>query len=348
MVSSLSLVGTTSCGKSTIGNLLCGRFILPAGVQETTTHVVDIYHDIHAHTPRLWMVDAEKNLQYETQVFVDDAEIRSCIERLMSSVDTQIPRISLRLCLILYDPGLLQQRNDLLLKVSVVGPPVLQEMRVNHGFVIRDFPGFQQHQDGPLRVIDESFDDSGLIIYTFNAEETDHTKEDQLLSVLFTLLRRRGHDWRSIIFVLNRKDAFYRDLDPGGSLRSALAARQARIKRFMDATWAQAPESATPDIIPLAAGPVFASEMLCWHDNRLASADRLFLEYQVEKLAFPLLPMDLRERLPRSPCRWAQRQWLLVYKSMRAVSGLKALVKALTTQARRLRLTHLATRRSFT
>jgi hypothetical protein len=337
MVSSLSLVGTTSGGKSTIGNLLSGRYILPAGVQETTTSVIEICHDIHAHTPRLTFTDTKKNLRYETRFLVDDAEIRSCIEGEMSLVDSPIAHIGLRLSLRVKDPSLFRQLNDLLLRFVVGGPPVLEEMRVTHGFVIRDFPGFRHQQDEHrLRMIEEYFDDQGMTIYTFNAEEIDHTKEDQLLAALFALLRCRGRDWRSIIFVLNRKDAFYRDLDPAHSLRSALAARQARIKRFIAATWDQAPEP-TIEIIPLAAGPVFASEMLCWHDTRLASADREFLEYQVENMAFPLLPVDLQDVLPRSPSRWTYSQWLLVYKAMRTVSGLNALVKALSAQARSLR-----------
>jgi hypothetical protein len=334
VLTSLSLLGTTSGGKSTIGNLISGRFLLPAGVQETTSKVIEICHDLHARNPKLSFTDAEGRTLGETQIRTHDAEIRQLIANAMSPVDSPLAHIGLRLRLRTRGPGLYQR----LVKTCCSAPTVLQGMCVRDGFRIFDFPGFQHSRDErSMRILEEHFDDHGLVIYIFNAEETDNTKEDQLLTAILSLLSRRSRDSRSIIFVLNRVDAFFRDHDPARSLRLALDARQARIRRCVSATLGKTHEG-TQEIIPLAAGLVFASEMLGCHRRSIALKDRLLLEYQVENSTYPLLPAHVQDLLPRSARKWTETQWLLVQKAIRKVSGLNMLAEALALQVRRFRL----------
>jgi hypothetical protein len=332
MVSSISLVGTTSGGKSTIGNLLSGHYLLPAGVQETTTSVIEICHDTQTRTREFLFSDAERRPLCEARFSSNDAVVRHCIQEAMARADSSPEHISVRVRLRTRASSILRR-----LTGRACGPPVLHGMGIQNGFQIRDFPGFQHSGDTrSLQKLEGSFDDRGMMIYTFNAEETDDTKEDQLLGAILALLRRRRRNWRSILFVLNRIDAFRRDLDPTDSLQRALTKRQARIRRLISENWGPAQPKDSPAIVALAAGPVFAAEMLCYRHGSVC-ADRELFEYQVTNSAYPLLPRHIQDLLPRSPSRWTKRQWRIARGSLRATSGLDAFMTVLAAQARRLR-----------
>jgi len=83
-ISSISLIGTTSSGKSTIGNLLCGRYILPTGVQETTTLVIELAHNTNADKTTILTLTDEQGVRiYNQYLQPKDAEIRTHLQRNM-------------------------------------------------------------------------------------------------------------------------------------------------------------------------------------------------------------------------------------------------------------------------
>jgi hypothetical protein len=283
---------------------LTGRYVLPAGVQETTTHVIDLIHDARARGARLQITGVVNG-----HVHYSDAETRSLIYRAMSRSDPTDAHIVVRLRL-------------------ACGSPVLQALSVKHGFYVRDLPGLQHVQDGRcLTLMESSIGGRGLLLFAFNAEETDGTKEDYLLAWILTLLAKRRADPRSLVFLLNRADAFNRDLDPGKSLREAIAARQTRVFRIMRAAFHRAIVH-PPTIIPLAAGPVFATEALFCRPH-LDPTDWPALAQSVKNFAIPLLPDLLQEALPRSVAKWTRQERAAVCAAMRDVSGLNAMIKAL-------------------
>ncbi len=327
--SSISLVGTTSCGKSTIGNLLCGRYILPSGVQETTTSVVEMCHDMSAYqTSTLTLVDAS-NIKLP-KYLQSDTDIRTYLNQNMTSTNAANTYIRLQL-LMNVKPKRWQLRVTHGVHKFLLGrKPLLAELNVPEGFIIRDFPGLQYEQDiNRLQLIERHLDKNGLILFIFNAEETDSVKEDKLLKTLFSLLRHQNGSWQSILFVLNRKDAFSRDNDPGKSLQNALQTRRERIKNLILETWNNIPTDSDLTIIPLSAGLVFATELLCWPTDSMTESDRQYLKGYVAKHTISLLPDEIRESLPRKVNQWSYRQWLGIYWAIYFTSGLADFVQAL-------------------
>ena len=86
----LTLAGTTSSGKSTVFNLLAGRFLSPVGVQETTRALVDLFHDPEAAFP-VGIDPVRGNLKFQ-----DD---RSCRQWLRSRLYSGAQRIEARAAL---------------------------------------------------------------------------------------------------------------------------------------------------------------------------------------------------------------------------------------------------------
>jgi len=332
-LSSISLVGTTSCGKSTIGNLLSGRYILPSGVQETTTSVVEICHMLAYQTSTIKLMDASNINLYKYGYF--DTEIRTSVNQVMTSTNAVNPFTMLQLSMNVKPEKWQQLVTHNFHKFILKRQPLLAELNITEGFTVRDFPGLQYEKDtNRLHLIEKHLDKKGLIFFIFNAEETDSVKEDKLLKKLFDLLHHQKSDWQNVLFILNRKDAFYRDDNPESSLQKAIQARRARIKTLIQETWQNKLLDSKLNIIPLSAGLVFATEMLCWPNDFTTEPDRQYFKEYIAKQAICLLPDKIRKNLPRQVNRWHYWQWLKIYQAMYFNSGLNELVQTLKSKRR--------------
>ena len=328
MIRSISLIGTTSCGKSTIGNLLSGHYILPTGVQETTVSVIELFHNINYCLPTLFMNN--NNLIYKTQLKCDE-DMRGCINNAMLSSSSESGNIyiRLRISMNVFHKNWRGTVGYNIRKLFLKRLPLPHELGFFKNSIIRDFPGFQYEQDiNRIGLIRQHLDGKGIILFIFNAEETDSFKEDNLLKYLFTLLYDQGHGWESVLFVLNRKDAFYRDNNPRYTLRQALNNRQKRIRQIISDIWKQ-PVETDITIIPISAGLAFAAEMLCWFKNSLSKNDLNHLQNKIEKEAVILLPENIKKTLPRSAGDWNYIQWLNVSQAIYYRSGLAYLINRL-------------------
>jgi hypothetical protein len=207
--------------------------------------------------------------------------------------------------------------------------PLPEELSYFKDFIIRDFPGFQYEQDA-IRVglMRQHLDGKGIVLFIFNAEETDSSKEDNLLKFLFTLLYDQGHGWESVLFLLNRKDAFYRDNNPRYALQQALNNRQNRIKQIISDIWKR-PSETDIMIIPISAGLAFAAEMMCWYKYSLSENDFDHLQDKIENEAIILLPERTKGTLPRSANDWDYIQWFKVCQVIYYESGLAYLINRL-------------------
>src|SRR5262249_42207439 len=89
-----------------------------------------------------------------------------------------------------------------------------------------------------------------------------------------------------------------------------------------------------PNIYPLSAGVVFASEVLCWQPFRLSPTDRAHL-MQMVAYALPHLlnPQELTT-FSRSPQEWSPTQWLKIYQRVYRRSGTKRLVAGMRRRAK--------------
>lgn len=323
MIRSISLIGTTSCGKSTIGNLLSGHYILPTGVQETTVSVIELSHNVNCCLPTLLLMNNNK-LLCKMQLKCD-ADMRACINNTMLSSESC--NIYMRLEVSTKFKNWQETASYNIRKFFLKRLPLPEEL--SKDFIIRDFPGFQYEQDvHRVVLIRQYLDGSGIILFIFNAEETDSSKENNLLNFLFTLLYDQGRKWESILFVLNRKDAFYRDKNPHYALQQALNNRQNRIKQIISDIWKK-PCKIDVTIIPISAGFAFAAEMLCWYKNTLSEDDFNYLQDKIEKESIILLPETLKGTLPRSASDWNYIQWLKVSQAVYCNSGLAYFINRL-------------------
>ena len=259
-----------------------------------------------------------------------DSEIRTYLNQVMTSTNTIKPLTMLQLSMNIKPKKwrllVTHKFHQLILKRK----PLLAELNVAEGFIIRDFPGLQYEQDTHrLQLIEKHLDKKGLIFFIFNAEETDFVKEDKLLKKLFYLLYNQKYDWQNIVFILNRKDAFYRDNDPEKSLQNAIQARRARIKKLIQETWQKKLPDSQLNIIPLSAGLVFATEMLCWPNDFMTEQDRQYFKKYIAKHTISMLPNEIRKNLPRQVNRWHYWQWIKIYQAMYFTSGLNELVQTL-------------------
>ena len=317
------LIGTTSSGKSTIANLLTGHYILPSGVQETTTRIVEIYHGNSYHTPLLSISNpnsSHSNLK-------TDRDIRTYLNQVMTSPTFNGTCVSLYLSMMLMQTSWINYFDYLVQRLTIKESPISAALNIASGFIVRDFPGFQSETDNyRLDLIKKYLDTKSIILFVFNAEETDSVKENKLLKFIFSSFHKKGYDWRSIIFVLNRKDAFYRDATPDKALLEALKARQQQITKIIKETGQQNLETSV-NIIPFSAGLAFANEMLYWRINYLNDEDRKHLEHQLSSQALPLLSEKLTEELPLKIANWNNKQRLRVYQEIYQESGLVDFIK---------------------
>ncbi len=331
--SSISLIGSTSSGKSTIGNLLIGRYIFPSGVQETTTSIVEIHHEIASYyRPTLILSDLYgvnlKYLKYEQ--LESDIQIRDCINRLMTTTNSVYPFVQIHLAMNITPRNWYKCYLHYSRRAILGRKPLLAEIKTNGGFTIRDFPGFQHEKDqSRLHLIEKYLSENSLIFFIFNAEETDTAKEDKLLSKLFDLLCYQNRSWQSVLFILNRKDAFHRDTHPEASLNKAIQSRLLRIKKLIKEKWGEIPNNNELVLIPISAGLALATEMLCWESDFITQFEYQYFKDYIDDYGLNLLPDEITDTLPRQMDEWNNEQWLKVYHATHYVSGLHQLIKAL-------------------
>ena len=315
----ISLIGTTSSGKSTLANLLCGHYILPTGVQETTTCVVELIHDATCDRPILFLGDVRRVTPYVVPC-TDDADARSYIADLMLGPEFTANCLRLQLAMFLPIADSLPRRQRARTRRCVLKPRAGTPRR-DVRFTIQDFPGFQHAQDNRcLEFIEQFLNPESIPLFLFNAEETDHIKEEQLLRAFLKLIHSKGGSWQSIIFVLNRMDAFVRDHAPECALQQALQIRQMLIQRVVTEIWQINPPH-NVKLIPLSSGVAFAAEMLCHHGQALSKTEHDHLRKQIVSWSHALLPGYIREDLPRSVTSWCKAQWLVVYRALLQISG---------------------------
>jgi predicted GTPase len=277
MPSPIAVVGTTSSGKSTLCNLLCSRSLLPTGVQETTTHIVDIFHDSTCESPLLVVADLDHSSAIE-RCTSDDAGARHQLAQLMAS-----PGVTKHICLWLSlttnNNHWFHTGNGLPPSVDMIGLPLRYAIPMGSGCLIRDFPGVQHVGDNArIALLEQFLDPHSIVMLVFNAEETDHTKEERLLRGVFQVMCEKQMSSDAALFVLNRKDAFERDRDPARGLRQRLDQIRGLLTRLMREYW-HVP-LADDAVVACSAGQMFSAEMACWYRHLLESPERKHTERQ--------------------------------------------------------------------
>jgi stress response protein SCP2/GTPase Era involved in 16S rRNA processing len=198
----LATTGTTSSGKSTIVNLLCGADLMPRMAQEMSAGVVYINHSpdkkrklkIHQTDGAFWECGEWHNLA--------DDEIQIRLEKVMKSFNDSrginqpaTPHIELTYPIACFS-------NENFLKLTDV--PLTTQ------FKIMDLPGLRNQQDNTNGKDIKNCRDA-LCLVAYNMEETDETRRLALVQQVLEQIKHMGGSPARMLFVLNRIDAFNKD-----------------------------------------------------------------------------------------------------------------------------------------
>ena len=208
----LATAGTTSSGKSSLVNLLCGAEIMPVSNDEMSAGIVIIDHDPEKKS--LHIPNIEGLPDYMSGEFspISDSEI---CERLTKSMDayrelckknleTSAPHFELK-----YPTRIGYHAKDF-------GLPDNSSLR------IIDLPGMKYASDDiNLKLIaDEAT--KALCLVTLNSEDTDDRKQDGLVKEVEARVKDLHGSPARMLFLLNRIDAFIRGKKKGGEERKKL------------------------------------------------------------------------------------------------------------------------------
>lgn len=193
----LATTGTTSSGKSTLVNLLCGAEIVPVAVSEMSAGAVTIEYSqeksliIHETPGALWEcgewkgISEEKIYQLLYQAMINYIENRE-----------KQPNLACPQSTIFYPFRLLKE----------------SQLQLPQGTKVRilDLPGLAYVGDqGNANVIKQCRE--ALCIVTYNSAETDSQKVKSLLQEVVQQVKDLGGSPARMLFVLNRIDVFRAD-----------------------------------------------------------------------------------------------------------------------------------------
>jgi GTPase SAR1 family protein len=278
--------GTTSSGKSTLVNLLCGAEIIPVAVQEMSAGVVTIEYSqntaIHIdRTPgALWECGNWYN--------ISDREISDLLATVMNSyleakyngsTDISYPQIRIE-----YPIRLLAKDSRLQLPEGVK----LQ---------IVDLPGVS-HQDDVENLSLLKTCNRALFLITYNSAETDRQKVNMLLQGVVEQLKIIGGLSKNMWFLFNRIDVFHGDKDRLASEQKFVDRTRSEIDKLLTKHHLQIEPTQVAKISTM---PALLSLLIKSKDEkeRIEAVSRLDRNFNF------LIPEDIANDLPRNSAKWS-------------------------------------------
>lgn len=266
----LAAVGTTSSGKSTLLNLLAGRWLLPIDVQESPRIVIEIRHQTRR----------EATFADGTRVPHDEAARHRVVHlaaeglRTRSSSEPVVLDLAARLRLAPVETGWAAILGRLLERV--LPPRPVQPCLPTPGIRLRDLPGVLHEDDAAAwQIIRPRLCDS-FILTVLDARETNPRLEDYLLRSVITAVAEWDGDWQRLFFLLNRVDVFPHDEAGQASLRQREAILRRRIARILRDAGCPVSE-AEPLLHRVAAWPALIGEVLANSDGNEPDKARAYL-----------------------------------------------------------------------
>ena len=285
----LATTGTTSSGKSTIVNLLCGADLMPRMAQEMSAGVVHINHDPDKKYLKVRQTDGAL---WECGEWHDlsDEEIRNRLTNVMDSFNTNrgvnqpaTPYIELTYPIACFG-------DSSLLKLS--GIPK------NTQFKIMDLPGLRNQQDNTNADDIKNCKDA-LCVVAYNMEETDENRRLELVRQILEQIKQMGGSPARMLFALNRIDVFRKDPDWERYQTEHIAKTQAEIKKILSE---ELPEH-RDKLEALSYCPL--SSLPALHAQRIkVRHDQANVAEELDKHFNSLIPKELLDDLPRNTERW--------------------------------------------
>ncbi|MGB3516828.1 MAG: dynamin family protein [Elainellaceae cyanobacterium] len=288
-VLTLATAGTTSSGKSTLVNLLCGAEIVPVAVSEMSAGAVTIEYSherslVITETPgALWECGEWRGIS-------EDEICRRLNQAMRSYIDNHLePEHRGLAC-----PNAVIGYPFRLIRKSTLDLPAGTKVR------IMDLPGLAYVGDeGNANVIRQCRE--ALCLVTYNSAETDSQKVRSLLQEVVEQVKDLGGSPARMLFVLNRIDEFRADRDWPDTEHRFVAKTIERIKQELTEQLKEYTEEIEAlQVVKLSSWPALLS-------LQIRSTDDIYSVDACKRADnhFNVLVEDILEDLPRKTERWS-------------------------------------------
>lgn len=294
----LATTGTTSGGKSTLVNMLCGAEIMPVDAQEMSAGTVEIHHhssECILKIPEVQGFPLEEAGEWRG---LSDEDIKLRLTRLMDTYrelrekneEPPAPTIEL------YYPTRLGQSEVFTNLFSEDFPVKLR---------IMDLPGFKHLSDDHNKKVIQEKIKPALCLVTYNSEETDPVKQQKLLEEVVDQVKEMRGTPARMLFILNRIDVFLRDNNPG---------KKEEFKKRITANIRLAIEKALPEysgvIRELQTQELSAfPSILAYKAMQNLENSGIYLK-RIERNFAAVMPEAMLEDLPRKIASWKDEEKL--------------------------------------
>jgi hypothetical protein len=298
----LATTGTTSGGKSSLVNLLCGAEIMPVAVREMSAGTVIIDHDP---TARLLRIPPVEGLPPELSgewPDLPDVAIQHQLTKLMDAYrqlreehrEPPAPRV------------ILQYPTRIGMRPELVG--------LSKGFQVRiiDLPGFKYVADEHNRQVIRSEIRPALCLMTYNSEECDPVKQQVLLDEIVDQVRELRGSPARMLFILNRIDVFRRDRDWRERMHEFCDKTMQKVRRSIAAALPEyGNQAAQLHGQPLSTGPaLYAYQALTSpHERAILALER------VDRFFRFLMPEEAQD-LPGRISKWSAHDCKMIAEAV--------------------------------
>lgn len=312
----IAVTGTTSSGKSSLLNFLCGEELLPTGVQEKSAGLVRIVHDEHVRLE----IAATPGCRWECGVW-DDISGEDIQTRLDAVMDAFLKE---------RDAG-----NRPAPPSAVIHYPTwlgkqlgIQEQA---GLELLDLPGLRSCRDDGLNDLVRECRDA-LCLVTFSAEDSDSERRRKSMTQVLDEVRALGGNTRRLLFVATRTDAFLaRDAAHWPDNEKAFLASCAGeiLPVLSDAAGTGATEK--PAVIRLSPQPALFTQQFRDENIRMGAWKKIRSSYLFLVESEACNGIDIENDLSDTrAANWNENDWEIVRCQLETTTGSTAFLQRLS------------------
>lgn len=294
----LATTGTTSSGKSTIINLLCGAELMPRMAQEMSAGVVTLHHTTHKKT--CLHIHQTASAKWECGQWHDlsAADILEKITQVMDAFNEHKTEQKLLAPSIELTYPLACFSDSSLLDLSTLP----QSTR----FQLMDLPGLRNTQNDYTNKGAIESCKNALSLVAYNMEETDESRRTALVNEVLEQVKNMGGSPARMLFVLNRIDVFRKDKNWEKYQEQHT---EKVTKEITDLLRTKLPEHNDTALAfcRLSSLPAVYARHIQTHQNRSVAATKLDKDFG------NLIPDDVTDDLPRNTSKWTDCDYQRVH-----------------------------------
>jgi len=291
----LATTGTTSSGKSTIINLLCGADIMPRMSQEMSAGVVNIKHSlnnkcylkVHKTKGALWECGDWHNISH-TDIKDKLTKVMDTFNKNKGDNQPETPIIDLDFPIDFFNSHNL---------LNTTGIPK------NTIFKLMDLPGLRNQQDQTNTKVIENCRHA-LCLVAYNMEETDEDKRIKLVNEVLQQVKSMGGSPSRMMFILNRIDIFLNDDDPIRRQSEMVTKVKEEIKNTLHKELPEHRDSlADLSYSLLSSLPALRASKIKKNTDRITEVEKLESEFN------KLIDKEILNKLPRDHNEWSEQDF---------------------------------------